>query len=221
MHFQFLIEDQSGKPLIDAVMNKVKESNEALSYDCKSFRGIGGFTNKNTVKETKTGKLLNDLATYLRGFNKSLRYSPSAVFVVLDNDDRDTEPFRNELNAVAIKNNISIDYVFCIAVEEVEAWLLGDESALQTAYSCTKIPQLHSYIQDSICGTWEFLADIIYPGGCSKMKKDCPSYMEIGKQKSEWAHNIGIHLDLSRNKSPSFNYFINEINKRVSPVECN
>ena len=59
------------------------------TYDCKGFRGIGGFTRKNTIKETKTGKLLNDLATYLRGFDRSLQSFPSVIIVVLDSDDHD------------------------------------------------------------------------------------------------------------------------------------
>lgn len=74
MHFQFLIEDQSGMILIKEIMEKIKVQNPEVTYLCKPFRGIGGFTRKNTVKETRTGKLLNDLSTYLRGFNKRWKH---------------------------------------------------------------------------------------------------------------------------------------------------
>lgn len=57
-----------------------------------------------------------------------------ALFVVLDNDTRDTQIFREELEQVAIRENIVMDHVFCIAVEEMEAWLLGDRNAIQSAY---------------------------------------------------------------------------------------
>jgi len=219
MHFQFLIEDQSGKALIDAIMPKLQAGNASVTYDSKFFKGIGGFTKKNTVKETKTGKLLNDLAIYLRGFNKSLQCFgfEAVVIVILDNDDHDTAIFHAKLEDIASKNGISIDHLFCIAVEEMEAWLLGDEAALLAAYPQAKQGMLHSYVQDSICGTWEFLADVIYPGGHNKMKRDCPSYIEIGKTKSEWAHNIGENMNLSNNKSPSFRYFHNEISRRILP----
>lgn len=219
MYFQFLIEDQSSAVLIEILMQKISLTNENVIYNCKPFKGIGGFTKKNTVKETKSGKLLNDLAIYLRGFNKSLQYIPSAIIVVLDNDTRNTEEFLSELNLIAQENMINVDHVFCIAVEEVEAWLLGDEAAVLAAYPFAKIQPLRTYVQDSICGTWEVLADVIYPGGISKLKKECPTYIEIGKYKSEWARKIGIHMDIAHNNSPSFNNFISEINKRL-PAVC-
>ena len=177
MHFQYLIEDQSSAVLIDEIMIKVIEKHPNITYDCKAFKGIGGFTKKNTVKETKSGKLLNDLATYLRGFNKSLSGIPAVIVVILDNDDNDTDEFRRSLENVANQNMITMDYVFCIAVEEVEAWLLGDESAILTAYPNARMAPLYSYVQDSICGTWEVLADVVYPGGVQKIRKNKFSYI--------------------------------------------
>lgn len=218
MHFQFLIEDQSGAALIEILMKKISLTNGDITYNCKPFKGLGGFTKKNTIKETKSGKLLNDLAIYLRGFNKSLQYIPAVIIVVLDNDTHNTEEFLAELNRVAQLNMITVDHVFCIAIEEVEAWLLGDEDAVLAAYPSAKIQQLHTYVQDSICGTWEVLADVVYPGGVSKLKKECPTYIEIGKCKSEWAKKIGSHMDITHNNSPSFNHFITEITKRLSIV---
>ncbi len=217
MYFQFLTEDQSGASLIKVVMDKVKQKYcPDISYNVVPFKGIGGFTKKNTVKETRTGKLLNDLSTYLRGFNKSLSAFPSAIIIVLDNDDNDPIQLRCSLEAVANQNLISVDHVFCLAIEEVEAWLLGDEAAIISAYPNAKLPQLRSYKQDSICGTWETLADIVYKGGQSAMKKQ--PYYERGKIKIEWANSIGKHLNLEKNKSPSFNYFLYEIYKRAVVV---
>lgn len=216
MYFQFLVEDLSGGRLICELMDKIVAQHPEVSYNCKSFKGIGGFTKKNTVKETKTGKLLNDLATYLRGFSKSLQNMQAAIVVVMDNDDRDTEAFAAELNQVTVQNMITTDHVFCIAVEEMEAWLLGDESAILAAYPNAKLMHLRSYKQDSICGTWEVLADVVYPGGLAGMKKACPAYGEIGEIKSEWASNIGRYMDWDKNVSPSFRFFASEIQKRIS-----
>lgn len=218
MYFQFLIEDQSSAALIEEIMKKIESERADVFHNCKHFGGIGGFTKKNTVKETKSGKLLNDLATYLRGFNKSLKGFPAAVVVVLDNDCRDTEEFQEELQHVASQNMITIDHVFCIAVEEVEAWLLGDENALLMAYPKARLHIIRSYVQDSICGTWEVLADAIYPGGITKFNKDCPTYIEAGMCKSEWAREIGKLMDFAENKSPSFQNFMAEINKRLPEV---
>ena len=215
MHFQFLIEDQSGQILIEQLMQKVQSEHPDITCNYKAFRGIGGFTKKNTVKETKDGKLLNDLSTYLAGFDRSLKHIDAAVFIIVDNDDRDTASFRNELESVAKSRNITVDHVFCIAVEEIEAWLLGDQSALLKAYPQAITSRLRSYVQDKICGTWEILADAIYPGGISKMKKDNPAYTGIGQKKCEWAREIGKYMDLHNNKSPSFNYFVTEEQKRA------
>ena len=63
MHFQFLVEDASSSVLIKKIMDKIINGSSIDTYNCKAFKGIGGFTKKNTVKETHTGKLLNDLAT--------------------------------------------------------------------------------------------------------------------------------------------------------------
>ena len=221
MHFQFLIEDQSSAVLIELLMEKIKqECAGPLSVEIKAFHGIGGFTKKNTVKETKTGKLLNDLATYLSGFDKKLQWTESAaIFVIVDNDTRETDAFHKELEDIARNKNIRTDHVFCIAVEEVEAWLLGDRDALLQAYPHAKKQILNAYQQDSICGTWECLADTVYRGGRDRLKKDCPTVTERGKCKSAWAMNIGKHMQLDANISPSFKYFLSEVRKRLPLAE--
>ena len=214
MYFYFMIEDESGRRLVEEIMKKIQNQYKEIYYDCKPFRGIGGFTKKNTVKETKTGKLLNDLTTYLKGFNKSLKDTDAAVVIVLDNDTRETKSFESKLQNIVSTNSITIDHVFAIAVEEIEAWLLGDTNAILNAYPKARSVVLNDYKQDSICGTWEVLANAIYPGGLSKMNKDCPTYREKGKIKAEWAEKIGMFMNIDNNKSPSFKYFIKEIRAR-------
>ena len=54
MYFQFLVEDPSGEELIHQIMGKMGIEYPETVYRCKSFHGIGGFTKKRTVKETKT-----------------------------------------------------------------------------------------------------------------------------------------------------------------------
>lgn len=58
MHFQFLIEDQSGAALIEILMQRISLTNEDITYNCKPFKGLGGFTKKNTVKEPKAENCL-------------------------------------------------------------------------------------------------------------------------------------------------------------------
>lgn len=215
MHFQFLVEDASGTVLIKKIMDKITNGNSKDTYDCKPFKGIGGFTKKNTVKETHTGKLLNDLATCMRGFQSSLQGISASLFVVLDSDDKDPKEFVEELKNVAIKNSINMDYVFCIATEEVEAWLLGEETAIEKAYPNYKKNVLHRYTQDSVCGTWELLADVVYKGGIRDIRKKKMSFKEIGTLKSEWAEKIGDKMTFENNRSQSFQFFYNAICNRI------
>ncbi|MBQ6160727.1 MAG: hypothetical protein IJK24_07265 [Oscillospiraceae bacterium] len=214
MYYQFLVEDQSGGQLVELLMQKVKAKFPETSYSVKSFKGIGGFTKKNTVKETKDGKLLNDLSTYLRGFNKALAGMPSVVIVVLDNDQNDPAVFYQKLCEVSEQNQIQIDHAFCLAIEETEAWLLGDEHAIRSAYPKANLGALHEYRQDSICGTWEVLANVVYKGGLAAMKK--LSWAEQGREKFVWASMIGPFMTLKGNKSPSFQAFIQEILSRAA-----
>ena len=219
MHYQFLIEDRSGAELIHQIMQKVSKANPEITYDCKPFHGIGNFPKGKTPKDIKTGHLLTDLAVYLRGFNKSLRGIPAAIVVVVDNDDRDTDLFYEQLETVADTNLITVDHVFCIAVEELEAWLLGDEAAIISAYPNARMQPIKNYKQDSICGTWEVLADALYRGGHAKLRQSSPYYGEIGRLKCEWARNIGAFMDIHNNKSPSFNRFIFSIESRLQSAK--
>lgn len=111
---------------------------------------------------------------------------------------------------------VLVDHVFCVAVKEMEAWLLGDIQAVEKAYPNVRKNYLREYEQDGLCDTWEVLANMIYLGGLNKLKKRAAnSYMEIGRAKSEWAEKIGKELQLKNNLSPSFNHFIKELEKRI------
>lgn len=85
---------------------------------------------------------------------------------------------------------------------------MGDSEALLTAYPMAKRQILQKYVQDSVIGTWECLADIVYKGGFQALKRNAPSYHEIGIFKCECAQNIGELLNIRKNNSQSFNYFI-------------
>lgn len=216
MYFQFLVEDVSGKKLICQVMDKILMVSDGVSYDCKAFRGIGGLKIGSNAAQIKTDKLLNDLPLYLKGFDKSLQGIDASIIIVLDNDKRRTREFEQQLEKVAEDVHIVIDHVFCIAVEEMEAWLLGDRKALLSAYPNARESALKDYVQDSICGTWEVLANAVYKGGLKQFKKDCPTYREVGKHKSEWADRIGEYFTLEENLSPSFQKFLGAIQARIA-----
>lgn len=219
MYFQFLTEDESTGIMVDHIMKKIKMQYEDkdIIWDIKPFKGIGHLGKTGTVLDRKTGKLLNGLPMYLKGFDKSLSNMEGAVIiVVLDNDRRDIEAFREKLEDIAACNMILCDYSFCVAIKESEAWLLGDKDAILKAYPDAKIQYLKRYDQDGICDTWEVLADIVYVRGLAGLKKKAGgNYAEIGKAKYEWADQIAPKMDLHKNESPSFQYFISELERRI------
>lgn len=218
MYFEIMTEDLSTEKLLEHIMTQFHKKSSGTTWRCTSFHGIGGFDKDKSVKDSKTGKILNDLSIYIKAFQKcyGVMGTEYALIIIVDNDDRDTEAFRSQLEEVAENAGLKLNHVFAIAVEEMEAWLLGDMQAIVKAYPKAKKQVITKYVQDSICGTWEKLAEAVYPGGLRKMRKDCITYQQIGMKKCEWADNIGQYMELDTNESPSFNYMVSEIDSMIS-----
>ena len=213
-YIEILIEDQSGAVLVKQIMDKYVQEKETVVYRIHSFKGIGKIPAKtNSMSQIKTKRLLTDLPMYLRGMSLSLQniQGKKAIFVILDSDDEDCVKLKEDLLRMYQGLRITLPVFFCIAIEEMEAWLLGDSQALLTAYPMAKRQLLQKYVQDSVVGTWEYLADIVYKGGLQALKRNASSYYEIGMFKCECARNIGALLNIRRNVSPSFQYFIGKL----------
>ncbi len=84
--------------------------------------------------------------------------------------------------------------MFRLAIEETEAWYLGDQTAVLKAFPRAKVSVLAGYVQDSQGGTWEVLANAVYPGGAAEVKR--AGWPLPGQLKHEWADKIGPHVDL-------------------------
>ena len=69
----------------------------------------------------------------------------AAVILVCDLDDRCLKAFRRELFTVLSASNPKPETRFCIAMEEGEAWLLGDIPAIRAAYPKAKDDVLNRY----------------------------------------------------------------------------
>lgn len=211
MHFEILSEDQSGEIALNILIQKIISVKN--TYTIHSYKGIGRLP-----KGLKPGSdpqkriLLDQLPKLIRGYGKTFQgyhdYS-AVVIIVLDLDDKDLNSFETELNEVVNTCNPKPETYFCFAIEEGEAWFLGDMNAIKTAYPNAKDSVLNTYENDSICGTWEKLADAIFPGGSISLKKQ--GWMKIVKTKSEWAERITPSLDIENNQSPSFHYFKNKL----------
>ena len=128
------------------------------SWRIRPYRGIGRVPRDlRGVTDPKARILLDRLPSILRGYGRSLDRESSAVVVVVDSDNRDCMVFKRELIEVLEACNPQPRTLFRIAIEEAEAWLLGDRDAVKAAYPDAKDAILNGYVQDSICDTWEVL----------------------------------------------------------------
>ncbi len=216
MHFEILVEDQSGKTALDILLPKIIGSSH--TYKVYPYKGCGRIPKNLSGKaDPQKRQLLDRLPKLLRGFARThAQYSPSTlavVIVVVDLDNRCQKEFLAELHQLLSRCLPRPVAHFCLAIEEGEAWLLGDLPAINSAYPNAEEKVLSSYVNDEICGTWEKLADAIYPGGSAVLRK--ANWGDRGRIKSEWAANICPHLDIENNRSPSFIYFRDKLRKCV------
>lgn len=210
MHFEILVEDQSGKAALDILAPKIIGDNHTCNV--KSYKGVGRIPAKmNSSVDVSKRILLANLPRLLAGYGKSWQEYPAVVIVVCDLDNKCLKSFRNELIGLLNTCNPRPETRFCIAVEEGEAWFLGDIPAIKQAYPRAKDTVLNTYVSDSICGTWERLADAVYKGGSQHLSS--LGWHVVGAEKSAWAENITPHMDLDNNTSPSFNYFLGKLRK--------
>ncbi len=211
MHFEILVEDKSGKIALESILSKILDLNgQDHTYRIISYKGIGRIpTNLRGTIDPQKRILLDRLPKLLKGYGKSLKDFSAAVVVIVDLDNKDCMDFKQEMLDILNDCNPQPTTLFRIAIEEGEAWLLGDRNAIKSAYPRVKEQILNTYKQDSICGTWEKLADAIFPGGSQKLKNLGWPY--TGQAKCKWAANIAPHLDVDVNRSKSFQVFRDSI----------
>ena len=195
MHFEILVEDKSGKEALNILIPKIIGDNH--TFKVHPYNGIGRIPQGMSTKQATSNRaLLAQLPRLLRGYGKTFRdypeNYPAAVILICDLDRKCLKEFRTELETILDQCKPQPETRFCIAIEEGEAWFLGDIPAIKKAYPRVKSTVLKRYKNDSICGTWELLAEAITPGKANK---------------SEWARKIAPHMNVLKNSSPSFCYF--------------
>jgi hypothetical protein len=178
MHLEFLLEDQS----MEAALLELVPRIVSHSFELHSYRG----------KPDLLRKLEGRLRGYARWNMPDLR-----VVVVVDRDHEDCHALKQKL--VDTCNAAGTSALCRIAIEELEAWFLGDVPALRAAY-----PRVSPHLgtrrgyrdPDAISGgTWEALERILR------------RYYPTGLPKIEVATRVAEQMDVDNNASRSFQVF--------------
>lgn len=214
-HFEFLVEDSSGKLALEKLLPKIIDAD--ATYKIHSYRGIGRLPAGLSPNTDATKRIfLDQLPRLLAGYGRAFVNDPDdyirTVVIVCDLDDRNEKELSQEINQVILGCAPRPHTALCISIEEGEAWLLGDVDAVVAAYPRVNKADLLRYIPDSICGTWEFLADLVEKDGAKALKK--LGFQAVGAAKHRWAAAIGPHVEKDRNRSPSFQELVRAITSK-------
>jgi hypothetical protein len=134
MHIEILVEDSSGETLLRVLLPRLLgPQGEPHSWRLHAYKGIGRIPQGLLTKADPAKRILLDqLPKLLRGYGRTP--GVDAVVVVLDTDKRDCAAFLAELESAAAACSPAPNTLFRLAIEEIEAWYLGDRDALLAAY---------------------------------------------------------------------------------------
>ena len=195
MHIEFFLEEESAAEALKLIVPKILSND--VGSDFHFFQG----------KQDLLGKL----PTLLKGYKPWIT-NDWRIMVLIDEDREDCRELKAKLEEAAhnagfvTKSSASQEGDFQVinrlVIEELEAWFFGDIEALRTAY-----PRVSRNLQyqakyrnpDAITGgTYEALERLLRR----------LNYHKGGLPKTAVAQNIAPHMEPNRNRSRSFQVFV-------------
>ncbi|HEY4744857.1 MAG TPA: DUF4276 family protein [Desulfuromonadaceae bacterium] len=193
MHIEFLVEEQSAESALVNLIPKI--IGHEVSFKIHPFQG--------------KPNLLANLPARLKGYRQWLP-EDWRIVVLMDVDNADCRVLKQNLDQMASDAGLTtktasggekFQVLNRLAVEELEAWFIGDEEAISSAYPRIKrnIAQQEKYRDpDAIAGgTWEALERLLQKAG----------YFRGGLGKVAAAREISQYMAPERNRSRSFQAF--------------
>ena len=194
MHIEFFLEELSAEETLKAILPKIFSND--VTFDFLVFEG--------------KDDLVNNLASRLKGY----QWIPYdwRIMVLIDEDREDCHELKAKLESAAheagfrTKSSETLEGNFQVvnrlAIEELEAWFFGDVEALHEAYPrVSKNLQHQAKYRDPDAiqgGTYEALEHILKRA----------NYYKGNVPKREVAQNIAQHMEPDRNRSKSFQVFV-------------
>ena len=178
MRIHILVEGSSEKALLELWLPRFLPNGH--TFKIIPHRGKGKIPGDPAANpDPRRQGILDQLPAKLRAYGKKLRPETDRMLVLVDVDRDKCRDLKNRLVSLLNYCNPPPTVLFRIAIEETEAFYLGDRTAIRKAFPRSRLQRMDSYVQDSICGTWELFRDVIG---------------EIGENKVAWAKAIGPHL---------------------------
>lgn len=194
MHLELLLEEPSAEVALQALLPKIAPGTTFRLHP------HGG-----------KPELLARLPGKLQGYRSLLRNRPDwRVIVLLDEDRSECTALKRQVVDIGRRAGLQGALLVRIAVEELEAWFIGDMPALLRAYP--RIPQTlraRRRFRDPDAvpgGTWEALEGVLQKEG----------YYLSGLPKIEAARRIAAYMDVESNDSRSFCSFRDGIRRLVA-----
>ena len=195
MQVEFLLEEESAE---DALRHLLPHLLPA--HYVPRFRVFAGWQD-----------LMGQLPSLLRGYKRRITQPGQQelrIVVLLDADGMAEARAQKQEEAATSAGLLTYQqadegqlfHVFnALAIQELEAWFLGDREAIMTAYPKVKLHHFKGTDQkpDNPPKPNDVLWRVLKEAGL----------FTAGKRKREWAETIAPHLDPERNMSTSFQYF--------------
>ena len=218
MRLEILVEGQSELTALSILMKAiVGEYGKPHLWRIHKHQGIGEIpTNPESPPNVRDRTLLHNLPAKLRAYGNE-GDEDLIVVVLVDLDDRKScIDFKNQLVALLSYCDKKPRALFRIAIEELEAWYLGDADALRQTYPDALHENLAEYIQDSQNGTWEMLAEIVHSGGLDALLARGKRSPLVREEKVKWAKMIAPNMNVEQNRSPSFCWFRDGLRRELA-----
>ncbi|MEQ1747458.1 MAG: DUF4276 family protein [Saprospiraceae bacterium] len=121
------------------------------------------------------------------------------MIILHDQDASDCKVLKNNLLRLCHNGPETVPFLIRIVCRELESWYLGDMDAVERAYPNFRAERYRNK------------ATFRNPDNCNakeELRKILPNLQQIGS-----ARAIAPHMDISENKSTSFQQFINGLNR--------
>lgn len=200
MRLHFLVEGPAEVQLLKGLLPRLIPQHTFQIYP---HQGKGKLRDNPSLRpDPKHRGVLDQLPATLRAWGKSLSPQTDRVVVLVDSDNDDLKWLIEKLSEMLTTISPAPACLFRVAVEEVEAWYLGDWPALKRAFPKARKTQWRKYRQDTVCGTWEIFQQII---------------QDSLERKPYWGQKIGVELgvDEESNASMSFKKFCSGVRRHA------